>query len=260
MWPAAGVGFAWALTSMLSARGQRELAFVLTALVPLTYVLNIASGAPPAMAIAFCVSNIAQAAASAWVYRGLGSPARRPSPVLDSRNQLLRLCLASAVGGVGSSLGGPLFGVVFGGGGVDLLWQSAIRTGISDVAIGALLLRLAFPTPPLRQRPLHQGLLGVTSVVAYWLAMHAFPHPPLAFLVTAATIWAATTLTLDGVVVFTLVTGLVTVVATLAHDGPFVLAGPVVGVFLAQGYVMMMTFTGLVLGLVRESARASSSR
>lgn len=254
VWPAAGVGFAWILMAMLSGRGRRDVTTALTGMAVATYVLHVWTGVGPASALAFCAGNIGQASVAAYLYRGHSEAARALTPALDGRQQLFRLCLASAVGGVVGALGGPLVTQFEAHLGPELLWQAALRNGLSALAVGAFFLRAALPTQPHVRTPhaFHQVALGITSLAAYTVSMHVLPHLPLMFLVTAVTIWAATTLTIDGVVLFTLGTGLITVVFTLAHAGPFVLAGPVVGVFLAQGYIMLATFTGLVLALVRE--------
>ncbi|MDR7276365.1 diguanylate cyclase domain-containing protein [Catenuloplanes atrovinosus] len=269
VWPAAGVSAVWFLVQYASRWRFLDVA----ALSAATIVVNIATGAPPVLALWFVAANLVQAGVFAWLFRrwlpGLwGAGGERP---LARLAELWRLIAAAFLSTACGTMIGPTGVWVVNG--VYSWPASAVwltRNTVSILLIGAVGVRVgrllhAWRTDPeyrgaLRRwralgphRRLEYVLLVVASAVAYTAVFGIDHRLPLAFTVIVVTVWAASRLHTTFVVVHDLVFGTVAVLFTLGGTGVFAhIPSYPARALVAQAFVGVITVVGLALALGRD--------
>ncbi|GAA4949346.1 ATP-binding protein [Actinoplanes utahensis] len=273
VWPAAGVSAVWAAAQFRSPWRVLDAA----ALCAVTFVVNMATGAPAVLTLWFAAANIAQAWVFAWLFaRWLphlwgGGGGQALARVLE----LWRLAAIALVStGCGAVLGPT--GVWFVNGvyswPATAVWMT--RNTVSILLIGAAGLRIGAMAHARRQgaprlgvrawwaglpliRRLDYLVLTVLSAVTYTAVFGFGQRLPLAFTVLALTVWAGSRLHTTFVGLHTLVFGTVTILFTLRGSGVFAQIGSdPVRALVAQAFVCMITVIGLALALGRDERAA----
>jgi signal transduction histidine kinase len=263
VWPPAGVAVLWFLVRGVTWRSPETLVLATAALG-----VSLATGASWQLSAVLAVSNTVQTLAAVTLLR-------RWSPELwgcggtrgfDSVRVLGRALVAVVVGmaagallgAVGSLLAGEPTGWQEAG-----LWFNRQLSGVLLITPVGLLVgqRLATPRP---RPPLVGGRLGALEYAAalvFTVVLHAAAlgasSLPVGFLLPVASVWVGVRFRPLATALHASLTGLGTVVATLAGFGRFAeISSPAVQAALAQGYVVLLLFIGLALSTRREENRA----
>jgi signal transduction histidine kinase len=278
VWPAAGVGVVWLAAQWHTRTRWADVA----ALSAITWGVNVATGASAGLAAAFIVANLVQAGVCLSLvrrWRPLLWGAGGAQPMRSPRD-LWALLAAAFTATVSGAAIGPTAVWLFTG---HYSWPGTAvwlaRNTASMLLIGAVGLCFGHAVMAFRQRhgslfrwPRHAVAalaatprrrlaeylaLAVCSIAAY-LAGFALNHGlPIAFTLIGLTVWAATRLATPFVVLHDLAVGVIVVLFTLHHDGPFALVGSdAVRAFLAQLFVATVAVVGLALALGRDERAA----
>jgi signal transduction histidine kinase len=269
VWPAAGVAVLW-----FSRQWRSPLRAVdVGALTVITVVVNVRTGATPAMAVIYVAANIAQAVVFVHLIRrwrpglwGAGGAAPLRSPP-----DLWALLAATFGATVTSAAIGPsVVWLVLG----DYSWPAAsvwlCRNTASILVVGAVgfclgpwLSRSRWPEVRDRIRATPPGKAGEYAAVvlcstAAYLAGFAYSHGlPLAFLLIGVTVWAGARLATAFVVLHNLIAGIIVVLFTLHGTGPFADIGDYAArAVVAQLFVTLAAVIGLSLALGRDERAA----
>ncbi len=260
VWPAAGVGALWLATST-----RQRLPLDLLAMAAVVYAVNASTGATPALATTFVVTNLLQglvfAALVGRLRPGLiaAGGGRSPGSIDDLgvvAGSAAAACLvAAAVGDLGLGLlGRDPTAMAF------VLWWGRNLTGILTVGVLGLLLLARYGVPagdPPAQRISRRTAVeaAVLSTLSAGLLAAIFGRteaPPVGFLLLFATVIAGVRLGPIGAGLHGLATGSAAVAFTLLGRGPFAGVGDLTERALyAQVFVMMTVLTGLVLAFNR---------
>nr|WP_221375344.1 ATP-binding protein [Actinoplanes polyasparticus] len=260
VWPAAGVSAVWFLVQYRSRWRSLDVA----ALSVITTAVNMATGAPMALAAWFVVANIVQAGLFAYlVRRWLPHLVHDP---LTRTQDLWRLMAAALVSTGGGALIGPT-GVWAVSGTYSwpatAVWMT--RNTVSILVLAAVWFtwrhlgrdipgRWAATTP---QRRFEYTAVVVLSVAAYAAVFGLNNDLPLAFTVIGLTVWAGSRLNTAFVVLHGLVFGAVSVLGTLHGSGTFAYIGShAAQALVAQAFVGMIAVVGLALALGRDERAA----
>ncbi|GGS86945.1 hypothetical protein GCM10010156_51880 [Planobispora rosea] len=274
VWPSAGVAVLW-FTAQRHERSQWLDAAVFAAL---TFTVNVLTGAPAELAVAFVVANLVQVwvflrlfkllCPDLWEFAGWGR--------FDRVQHVWRLLLAAAASTLCGTAIGPTASWILTG---QWAWISTavwlIRNTVSVVLIGAVGLRLgrffgsygdaasAFRAAwaMLRGlgawRRLECAALIVTSALAYVVAFGINHDLPLAFPLLAVTVWAGLRFNTTFVVLHDLIVGAAGILFTLNGHGPFAsIESAPVRAMVAQVFVGLVTLVGLTLALSRDEREA----
>lgn len=273
VWPAAGVLVLW----FCAQRNARIRWVDVAALVVITLVVNVATGASDRLAVVFVVANLSQIGLFMWLLRRWqpslwGAGGDRPLSRLRDLWALLGAAAASTA--VGAALGTTGMWLISG----TLPWQSGAvwlaRNTASVLLIGAVGLRVGYAwhtrtagwtwrVAAGRVRATWQATawprvaeytaLLVCSAVAYWLAFAVVHGLPVAFTLIAVTVWAGLRTPTTFVVVHDLLVGTVAVLFTLHGSGSFAgIADHAARALVAQTFVGVVALTGLALALGRD--------
>lgn len=259
VWPAAGVTVLW---FSLQRRARLRWADPVM-LAVITVVVNMATGAPLALALWFVVANLTQVAVFLRVHARL-SPrlwgAGGDTPLARSAD-LWRLLVATCAGALaGAALGPAAVWLVTG----HFSWLDAAvwftRNAISILLIVAVGLRIGHHwrsgPHPWRITPLRlaeYAALIVCSISAYVVGFAVNHGLPLAFPLLAVTVWAGLRLHTTFVVLHDLCLGSLAVLFTLHGDGPFaMIQSHQARALVAQAFVGMVAIVGLSIALGRD--------
>lgn len=262
IWPPAGVAVLWFLVRRVTWRSPEALVLAAAALG-----VSLATGASWQLSCVLALSNTVQTLLAVALLR-------RWSPELwgcggtrgfDSVRVLARALTAVVAGMAAGALVGTLGSLVVGGpaGWQELgLWFNRQLSGVLLVTPIGLLVGHRLATPG-RRPPLVGGRSGaveyaaalVFTVVLHVAALGAVTLP-VGFLLPVASVWVGVRFRPLATALHASLTGLGTIVATLAGFGRFAeIATPAVEAALAQGYVVMLVFIGLALSTRREENR-----
>jgi signal transduction histidine kinase len=269
VWPAAGVAVVWFAASARTRWCYLDAG----ALVAVTLLVNLTTGASLVLAAAFAAANLTQVWVFLWVFGRLcphlwgGGGTKR----LEHTGELWRLLAAGAISSaVGAALG-PTAVWLAGG---QYSWLATTvwltRNTVSIVLIGTLGLRLAFVRPTLRRwresqlpqwRFTEYTALIAVSALAYFVAFGVNHGLPLAFPLLMLTVWAGLRLHTTFVVLHDLCVGTAAILFTLHGDGPFADV-PSYGVraLVAQAFVGLVAVVGLAIALNRDERDALVGR
>ena len=244
VWPAAGVAVLW----LAHARAARRRTVHAAALVGVTVLGNLATGAAPGQAAAFGAANLLQAAVTVAL---LPDGFR-----LRTVAALGRLVLACAAGALASAVPGAvavhlLPGDVPGG---DLpltlgLWTVRGVTSVLVVAAVALRARERGATARPTSSGLAEGGLGLALLGAGHLLVYATPSVPAGTVLLPLSIWVALRCSTNLAAVHVLCTATSVGALGAVGRGPFAEHPPVVGVLLAQAFVIVVALVVLTLSL-----------
>jgi signal transduction histidine kinase len=266
IWPPAGVAVLWFLLRGATWRSPDVALLAVAALV-----VNVATGASAVLGVVLAAANVAQTLVAVTLMRrwapelwGCGG-----SHGFDSVRTVSRafaglaagMAAGAAVGTVGSLLAGQQVGWV-----EAALWFNRQLSGALVVAPLGLLVghRLSLPRPrsPLVPRPF--GAVEYAAAAVFTVALHVAglgaTELPLGFLLPVASVWVGVRFRPLPTALHATVTGLATVMVTLAGWGRFAdISSPAVQAALAQGYVVTLLFIGLALSTRREENRVLES-
>jgi signal transduction histidine kinase len=277
IWPAAGAAALW-----FGAGNRRTWAADTAALAAATALVNLLTGAPPAAAAAYTVSNLLQVAVFVALVRrhlpdtwGLGGD--EPLHRLADLGRLVGCGLAaSLVGATSGALGHWLVGVDVSPAELLLWWG---RNSISVVVLVTLGLVVGPPLFAARSprelarilygavhaRTVHRlveaELLIAVSVGTYGILFGQQHAQPLSFLVLAVSVWAGLRFSPPAVALHGTAVGVAGLAFTLSGAGPF--AGVESGVsraLVAQVFVVTTVLTGLALAFSRTERDLATRR
>jgi len=265
VWPAAGVGALW----LLLQHGRRSYRWDAVLLGAVTAVVDVATGAGWAEAVALAVVNVVQALVFVEVVRRRAASATRPGPLLLDMRDLAALLLAAGVsttlGAVAGSLAVHLAGAPWSWLSV-LVWQA--RNGAAVLVVVALGLRVRqlvlvrrgvrhpqlLPVQvPRGARAVELGLAVAASVAGNVAVFHWMPQYPIAFPLFALTAWVALRFDTGLTALRTAAVSVAAVLYTLQGQGPFAAVDDVlVRAGIVQAYVAIGAALGLALALNRD--------
>ncbi len=243
VWPAAAVATLW----MLHARAVRQQRLHAVALVLATVVGNLVTGASPALAVAFGVANLLQAAATVRLLA--------PGPRLRTVAELGRLVLACTAGSLASAVVGAAALHLLVGSDLTLtlaLWT--VRNTASAVVLTAAVLQLldrASGARPTVAGPPEAALVLVLLATGHALVW-ATPGLPAGMLLLPLSMWVALRWSTTVSCVHALTTATAVVVLARLDRGPFAEQPPVVCVLLAQAFVLVVAVVVLTLALTSD--------
>ncbi|MBU2670481.1 MASE1 domain-containing protein [Actinoplanes bogorensis] len=266
VWPAAGVLAVWFAGRPRSRWRWADPA----ALVAITVVVNLATGAHPLMAGFFAAANLVQAYALTWLLRRWLPTLWIPDGTTVRRMpELWRLLLAALLSSAaGTSVGAIGLWLV---NGVHTLDSTAVwlaRNTVSVVVVGIAL--------PLLMRPrrlwtawknmgpscrIEHLVVSTASVLGYLLVFGATDGLPVAFTLITLSVWAGVRLRTTYVVVHALAFGTFAILFTLDGTGPFAaIESHPLRALVAQLFVATIAVVGLVLALGRDERDALMAR
>jgi PAS domain S-box-containing protein len=273
VWPAAGVLVLWFCTQRQARARWADVA----ALVAITVVVNLATGASGRLVVVFVLANLAQIALFLWLFRWWqpalwGAGGRQQMTRL--RDLWVLLGAATASTGLGATIGTTGMWMINGHFGWEsgLVWLA--RNTASVLLIGAVGLRAGYAWHTRRagwtwrhvggwaraawratgwSRAAEYTALIACSVAAYWFAFVVVQGLPVAFALIAVTVWAALRMPTTFVVCHDLVVGTIAVLFTLYGSGTFAAIGDHASrALVAQVFVGMVAVIGLALALGRD--------
>jgi signal transduction histidine kinase len=263
VWPAAGVGFLWALWARHRSHG---IGIALGGIPPIIASVNMITGLDPLIALAVAVGSVVQTVIAVVLFRRLV-----PTVTVRAVNEYFHLGLvalvACSVGAVvivlGASLAGdarPL--------GFFVPWL--VRHGVSLLAIGALGIVAGRSISARRENETRPALttarrtevvlLGVVSVVVYVLTFGSASVLPLAYATIPVHMWAGLRLRAGLAMLHGLSCGALLVVFTLQGRGPFQNLSPDIGAYVAQSFMLVAFSVSAVLALSMDERRRLIAR
>ncbi|GAA2554232.1 hypothetical protein GCM10010435_25850 [Winogradskya consettensis] len=279
VWPAAGVGVVWFCAQRHSPVRWADA----VALSMITLVINMITGASPALAAAFVVANLVQAGVflslmSHWRPNlwGAGGSEGMRSP-RDLWALLSAAFCATAAGaaigptGVWLSSGHyswPATAVWMARNTASMLLIGAVGLCFGHALAAYLTRRGGRPTGWWRDagivlrrtsplRLLEYAAMAVCSGAAYFVGFGYEHELPIVFTLIGLTIWGGTRLSTPFVVVHDMAVGTVAVLFTLHGDGPFAeVASLPLRAMIVQLFVAMVAVVGLSLALGRDERQA----
>ena len=271
VWPAAGVSAVW----FLAQHRSRWRLLDALALSVITVGVNMATGAPLALALSFVVANLVQAWLFSYLFRRWlphlwGGGGDEPMTRLA---ELWRLIASSFIATAAGALIGPTAAWLVNG--VYSVPSAAVwltRNTVSILLIGAAGLRIGYVVhryvadrtglrtvlrDHLRvltwRRAVEYVVVFAASAFTYTVAFGIDHGLPLAFPLLTMTVWAGLRLRTGIVVLHDLTFGSLAVMFTLDGHGPFANVGDnAVRALIAQAFVGMVAVVGLALALGRD--------
>lgn len=271
VWPAAGVAALW----LLAPRGRGARAIDLTLLGTATVVVNLLTGAIPALVVVALLANLAQATTVGMVLRHQvpdlwGAGGTGSFSTTRSLNGLLAAALAASL--VGTAIGslGLVLATDLASWHATLLWWGRNLTGI--IAMTCLLHlvahRWAFPRPAAPvppglhawSRQLELAMLGALSLAGY-LSAFLQQGMPIAFPLLGLSAWVGLRFTPIVAVLHSVGCGTVAVTLTLRGSGPFTGVGDIeVEAALTQLFVAAVVVVALSLATIRQEREEALGR
>ncbi|MFC4068816.1 ATP-binding protein [Actinoplanes subglobosus] len=277
VWPAAGVLVLW----FCAQRHSRTRWADVVALVAITAVVNLSTGASPRLTLVFVIANLSQITLFMYLFHRWqphlwGAGGRQELTRLRDLWVLLGAAATSTT--LGAALGTTGMWLING----NLAWSSGAvwlaRNTASVLLIGAAGLRLSYSW---HHRPIgwtwgtswrwaaelwratrwwraaEYTALIACSALAYWFAFAATQGLPVAFSLIAVTVWAALRMPTTFVVCHDLAVGTVAVMFTLHGSGSFAeISDHATRALIAQLFVGMVAVIGLALALGRDERAA----
>jgi signal transduction histidine kinase len=265
VWPAAGVAAVWFAVQ----GGSRRVAYDAAGLSIITMLVNVATGAPVALAGVFVPANLAQAGLFAYLIRrwlptlwGAGGDEQ-----ITRSWQLWRLVAITALATLAGVLVGPT-GMWLLSGEYSLtaaaVWVArnaagTLLVGTAGLRLGAMVSarrKCQGPCPvrvALRGAVVEGTALIAVSAVAY-VGVFALAHAlPLAFVLIIMTVWAGSRMSTTFVILHDLAFGAASVTFTLVGDGPFAaIESNPLRALVSQLFVAVIAVIGLALALGRD--------
>jgi signal transduction histidine kinase len=267
VWPAAGVLAVWAATQWRSRVGWVDALY----LVVITMAVNHGTGSSLGMSAVFAVANLVQGGVFAvLVERWLPDvrmAAGRPIATLAELWRFVAAAAASTAAGV--AVGPTGVWLITGHYSVEAASVWLARNAVSIVVVGIALDRIGFLVTRLRHarpaapkaRPIEYALVTVQSAAAYYFTFGAGHGLPIAFALTALSVWAGLRLRTTFVALHSLVFGAIAIVFTLHDRGPFAqIASHPIRALVVQLFVATVTIVGLALALGRAERDALLAR
>jgi PAS domain S-box-containing protein len=249
VWPAAGVAFVWVAGSW---RLPAQLRVDLATLVGVTVLINVATGAPVGLALAFALANLVQAGVACAVFFRLSPGAQR----LMGLQGISALIAGAVAGSAASAAIGPLAVWLT----TDGAWPVhptawILRNAVSTFVVGGAGLALALPSG--RDGSGEDRRVEFVAFTCVALAAHVAVFGltvglPVAFLVLVLSCWAGVRYSARLAAVHNLLTGTVLIALTLQARGPFAELAPTTRVVLAQAFLAVATVLTLVLAVHRD--------
>ncbi|GIH79118.1 hypothetical protein Plo01_55470 [Planobispora longispora] len=281
VWPAAGVGALW----LLVQRHERSRWLDVLTMAAIFIAVNLLTDSTLPSAVFFTAVNLAQMLLFLQVIARVCPDlwASRPWGGLERVRHLWGLLAAAAAAAtVGAVIVPTVLGVLTGQWSApsSAAWWG--RNTVNMMAIPALGLclgrlldrrararRRVSPWQAARTAADRAGgwriiefcALLTASAAAYLVTFGIRHDLPLAFLLTAVTVWAAVRFDTTLVALHSLITGTIAIVFTIYDNGPFaVVDSPAARVLVAQVFVGMITVIGLALALGRDERDALDRR
>ncbi|PPK92299.1 diguanylate cyclase (GGDEF)-like protein [Kineococcus xinjiangensis] len=265
VWPAAGVGILWLLLAPRSRRYRVELPVLAVA----AFLVNLVTGAPPALALAFMLANSVNAVVGAAVLQRL-SP-RSPYALRDTRG-LVVLGVAALAGAAASapvSVAVTLLDDASRTASMAVLW--VLRYGTSSGVVMGLVLAWRARLEERRRGEQVPGprLREAAGVLAVSLAVHAAvfsqrPEYAFAFLVLPAIVLVGWRLGPAWTAAHGALTAAFAVAATMVGRGPFAgLESLPLRTAVVQAFIGVTGLVGLALSIEvrqRHAALRDSQR
>ncbi len=252
IWPASGVGFLW----MVWAR-QVFMSRVVTlaGILVITFGMNALTDSGLVRAFFLGVGNGVQTGLAGWLFLRLV-----PAAGLRVAAHYLWLLLAAVLGASAGGLvvAGGLFLSGIDGWQVFFSWLVRNSAGLCSIGAAGLLLgrrwrqerysgSSALGTEILMLVVVTAGMYGVLS----WLPAGV----PIAFVLLAPAVWASLRLSTPAALVYSLASGAVLVVLTLAGAGPFGGSGTAAA-YVAQFFLLVFFSIAAILALARDERHA----
>ncbi|MFG1928909.1 ATP-binding protein [Cryptosporangium sp. NPDC048952] len=269
IWPAAGVAVVW----FCARRSTRWIGVDAAALVAVTVVVNVHTGASAAMAIVFVVANLAQVAVfllllARWRPLLWGAGGTEPLSRLGDLWAVLAAAVVSTACGAGLGSAGMWLVTDAYAASTTAVWlarntASVLLIGVAGLRFGHL---LSTWSPKAREqvagrpvarlswrRAAEYTALTACSVAAYAAGFAYTTGLPLAFALIAVTVWAGLRLSTGFVIVHDLLVGTAAVLFTLQGSGPFAaIDSHPIRALVAQLFVAVVAVVGLALALGRD--------
>jgi signal transduction histidine kinase/ActR/RegA family two-component response regulator len=254
VWPAAAVGVLWLAASW---HAPRRLAVDAVALTVVATAVNLATGAPPVLAVVFGVANLLQSALACAVVSRLQQRWGTEPWRLRRPADLGALVLGCVAGSLAAALVGPAgLWLTQGADPATTAGAWALRNAASAFVFSAAALRLADPALPRMPRDprtlLELAAAGLAIVVGYAAVFGQPVHLPLGFLLLPLSMWLALRFDTTVAALQVLLAGICVVALTMAGRGPFAVGDPWIRVLLAQAFVTVAGLVALVLALHRD--------
>ncbi|GAA3010828.1 ATP-binding protein [Actinokineospora diospyrosa] len=266
VWPAAGVAVLW----FCAQRDSPVMWVDVLGLALITVLVNSATGATPAQAAVFVVSNLLQV----WVFVTLVVRWRPdmwtlgPGGGLNGLRDLwVMLVSAFTAATTGAAVGPTALWLITGhySGITTAVWMARNVAGVLLVGIiglcaaRAVAARRADAVNNRRAdgtsgwRVVEYVAVSVCSVIGYLIAFARDESLPVASMLIALTVWAAARLSTTYVALHTGVVATIAVVFTLHGQGPFAVVPAHAGrALLVQLFVIIVAVVGLALALGRD--------
>lgn len=266
VWPASGVAVLWFLL-----RGAGPLSWDSLALVVVTVVANLTTGAPPPLVALFVVVNLGQALLNVHLLRrfcghlwGCGGSA----PIASLQDLWVLTWTSAAASAAGAAIGVTGLQLVADATvslhAVAVWWVRVVTGTLVVLIVGLLAARrvVTHETGPMtlsRKRLPEVVALVALSAIAYPLVF--LQDEALVFVLLAFTIWSAMRFSTLFTAVHTLASSITAIVFTLAGHGQFgQISNPTTNVLLVGTFVTLMLLLGMFVAVVRDERSALVDR
>lgn len=251
VWPAAGVLAVW----FVAQRDSRWRSLDAIALIAVTLVLDLITGAPLAVSGCFALANLAQGLLFAELHRRW-----MRAGALTRLVDLWRVIAAAGISTTAGALLGPTAVWLLTG---TYSWSSPVvwlaRNGVAILLVGTA----GWHLRSLLRIRLTWEYLAVTlvSIAACYIAFGTEHVVSIPFALTGVTIWAALRLRTAFVVLHSLAFGVAATLLTLAGRGPFAqIDSHPLRALVLQLFVGTVAVVGLTLALGRDERAALLGR
>jgi diguanylate cyclase (GGDEF)-like protein/PAS domain S-box-containing protein len=253
VWPAAAVAIIWLLVTRRCGRWERAVHVVMLGV--LTFVMNVATGAPTMLSGWFALVNVTLSVVTVAVLTH-----RRRDAVLRDPADLARLTAAVVAGACAGAVLATAFLAMASNAPV---WQTfalfAVRNGTSALLGLAIWLRLhdvEWKRPRTSISSVVEGLaVSVGMAFVFFWIFWLNTGVPMAFLTLVAAMWLALRYSTTVNMTFLAGTGAWIVFATLVNRGVFIVPDVAARAMLSQAMVCSLTVIVLTLSLYRDSRR-----
>ena len=258
VWPAAALAVVWTA----SAWGRRrDLLVDVLLLAAVAGAANAATGAPPAMCLAFAVANVAQGLVACAVFRS-----RRPAGfALTSLQDLGALALAAVSSSAASAAVVTVAMVVSKGADpLPVLGTLLVRNAVSTLLLVALALRLGDRSPGSRTLTTRSvvELAGISTVAAGGYLVSVATGAPFALVLTVLPLaaLAAVRLPTTTAVAVAVANGVAATLVSLVSPVPLAADGTTASVLVTQAFLAVTASLTFALALYRDERSALIAR